>query len=247
MMFMRKIIFALALLFAPSFAFAANCTNGTIITAPGAGNCTVPSGITSMTFWAWGGGASGANEAIGGNAGPGGGFCKITLTVTPGNTVYYSVAAAVTGGSNTGVSGNTSWTNISANAQPSSLSNGCYASGGNSSGNVGGAPGPSGASGYTGGNATAPGSSDGGGGGAGSGGNGGNSNGTGGGIGGTPDGGRGGNYSGNSTGFAGTAPGGGGGASSFDAGGNGARGQIEISWGVAPASTPFIFIPAIIP
>lgn len=119
----------LSVLVAVAPARAVNCTSSTI-TATGAGSCTVPAGVTSIAFKVWGGGASG-NGTIGSQgAGGGGGECNITLSVTHGNTVYYTVAATVTGVSGNGSSGNTSWINISSNAQPGSGATGCYATGG---------------------------------------------------------------------------------------------------------------------
>jgi hypothetical protein len=84
-----------------SAAFAADCVNGN----NAAGNCTVPSGITSINVSLLGGGGGGYPYRVtagGGRGGGGGGYCAFTLTVTPGMTL--AVGSAGTGGA--GGSGN---------------------------------------------------------------------------------------------------------------------------------------------
>ena len=249
MIFRRRHLAALALLASAGLTFAqvgpipgmgplpfggVTCSDTSLhtITASGAGSYVVPAGCGHVTPLAWGGGSAGSGWSGTSNGGNGGGFAtNSAYVVTPGNTIYYSVAAAVTGTTGEGSAGNNSWFNISTNAQPSAIANGIYATGGfTSSVSTGGSYAPTGATGYSGGiggvAATHPG---GGGGGAGSAGNGGA--GTAGGTagsGGTPDGGPGGTGFLGGSGF-GTAPGGaGGGANTTGAkGGNGAAGQVS--------------------
>lgn len=62
----------------------------TIITTPGAGTWTVPTGVTEVTVECWGGGGAGRY----GGGGGGGGWSSETLTVTPGAAHNYFVAAS---------------------------------------------------------------------------------------------------------------------------------------------------------
>ena len=229
--FLKSFVVSALLICAPSFAFASNCVSG-IVGTTGAGSCTVPSGVTSMTFKAWGGG-SGADASHGGSGG-GAGACSIAVTVSPGGTVYYNVAAYDFAGSG----GGTSWINNLANSQPSSSSNGCYATGGQPNAGSGGSGGPAGVTGYAGGGGFYNGFADvGGGGGAGSGGSGGTGGAFAGGTGGTPDGGAGGYGA-----AGGSIPGGGGGYSS-GTGYAGASGQISLVFTAPPATSTFFFKP----
>lgn len=82
-------------------AMAADCVNG--INA--AGSCTVPTGVTSMTFEVWGGGGGGGSRDKGwdglpssGSGGGGGSYCKATLAVSPGSSLVVQVAAGGTAG-----------------------------------------------------------------------------------------------------------------------------------------------------
>lgn len=219
-----------------------------ITQCPGNFPWKVPAGVTSVTFEVWGGGGSGAGHSSG-NApgGGGGGYSKITLTVTPGQTVYLNVGAGGLGIANPGVVGGDTWINITTNAEPSSATNGCYATGGagGNSGTQAGGGGYLGSPNYTGGSGGDH--TGGGGGGGGSAGNG--TNGTAGnggspppgsgGSAGSPDGGLGGNgqVSGNAS--YGLNPGGGGGGAWTGGGfgGHGGSGQIKITYsGTTPSS-----------
>jgi hypothetical protein len=66
------------------------------VTATGAGSFVIPAGVTSIDFEAWGAGDSGGTGGGTGQeaGGGGGGYVLATLTVTPGDTVFYSVAPA---------------------------------------------------------------------------------------------------------------------------------------------------------
>ena len=223
----------------PPMLVAAHCVGTmTTVTASGAGSVTIPVACYHVTLKAWGGGSAGSGVSGTSDGGNGGGFATYsTYSVTPGNTLYYSVAAAITGTTAEGSAGNNSWLNISSNAQPAAIANGIYATGGaTSSSRTGGSYGPTGATGYTGGVGSAYGVSwggGGGGGGAGSAGNGGTttSSGTAGSAG-SPDGGAGGNGGSAANGSPGTQPGGAGGGANGTSkvGGNGAAGKISYQW-----------------
>lgn len=210
------------------------------ITASGAGTFVVPSPVTSLIIEAWGagGGGGGSSSSLAAGGG-GGGYSRATISVTPGQTIFYTVGAGGSGATTQGNPGGVSWVNPSANSQPSS--NGVVAAGGSAGDNnpnLGGA-GSVGTVNFTGGSgqiAGAPGIGGGGGGGAGSAGNGGNGVVAGaGGAGGTPDGGAGGTGVATAPAGAGTAPGGGGGGTDGSgSGANGANGQVQFTWSGGP-------------
>ena len=83
------------------------------ITTPGAGTWTVPCGVTSITVEAWGAGGSGggttANDSEGGGGGAGGTFVSSTITVVPGTTYNLFVAPQTNGANSAGVKGQGSW------------------------------------------------------------------------------------------------------------------------------------------
>ncbi|MBK6903467.1 MAG: HYR domain-containing protein [Saprospirales bacterium] len=206
------------------------------------GTFTVPAGVTSITVQAWGGGGGGGqsagNRARGG--GGGGAFTGGTLSVSPGDVLTITVGGGGPAGSNGG--------NSSVGAI---VANGGFADN-SGPGGLGGAAsaialpvtasiaGGTGGDGYTAAN-------NGGGGGGGSAassslpgtvGTAGNSGGTGGAGGNSPltnpqgDGGRGADNDGSPGAGNGTAPGGGGGGQSDDDedGGDGANGQVILTW-----------------
>lgn len=88
----------------------------------GTGAFTVPCGITSLTVECWGGGGGGgcaAGNPSGGGGGGGGAYAYRVLTVTPGQSISYTVGAGGAGatvGTSNGVSGTASTfsTNVSA-------------------------------------------------------------------------------------------------------------------------------------
>jgi len=216
----------------------------------GTGSLIVPTGVYQITFRVHGGGGAGAGRSstgTGGQAGGAGGAVAIsTLSVKPGQTIFYSVATNRTG--TTGIpasDGFDSWVRIGENAPPTTTTQGVLAKGGKSAGPNDTNPGDNvssaqtffciGTTIYRGGNGRAGGTTSGGGGsGAGTAADGNNATGTagasaptGGGNGGSGSGGGGGN------GGAGSQPGGGGGGSFKNSGtarngGAGAAGRITI-------------------
>jgi hypothetical protein len=231
---------AAALAGAGSLAVDATSTGPTTITATGPGSMTVPAGKTTLLMEAWGGGSGGSGVgSANAPGGGGGGYSSFTATVTPGNTVFYTVGAGSAGVSNNGSAGGTSWVNPSSNAQPAS--NGCVAAGGGApSGSTGtggaGGLGTIGTTNFTGGKGcdgsdkgATHGNGGGGGGGAGSAGTGGTSTTQAHGVGGTPDGGNGADGSGGSN-PPGTQPGGGGGGDWNGTGSNGGDGMVRLTF-----------------
>jgi hypothetical protein len=212
--------------------------NPTLVTAPGAGSIVVPSGVTSLTVEAWGGGCGGNSaSAPNGCSGAGGGYAKSSITVTPGQTVFYNVGDGGIGATpptQNGTAGGDSWVNKSTNSAPGASSNGCLATGG-AAGDTSGFGAGSGTVAdlsFSGGVRVSSNNGAGGGGGAGSGGDGGfQVTDTVGGAGGSPDGGRGGDGFVAGATDPGDQPGGGGGGTWASGGGsNGAAGKIKISW-----------------
>ena len=101
-----------------------------LVTTTGAGSWTVPAGVTSATVESWGGGGGSMGQDNTNGASSGGAYATSVISVTPGNTVYYSVGVGGTGTSASGGSGQDSWVNKAANSAPSSSSNGVLAKGG---------------------------------------------------------------------------------------------------------------------
>jgi hypothetical protein len=216
---------------------------------PGSSSFTVPSGITCIQVESWGAGGGGAERSnnIGGNrygggGGAGGGFASGALAVSSGDNISVTVGAGGTGGSGNGNDGDDG-ENSSASHSSGSVT--AYGGEGGQAGYNG--PGGVGTSGtftgtvnsqatQTGGDGGDGDNDNGGGGGgaAGSSADGGDGGNTAGGTGGASDGGDGGDGSTNdNAGQDGSTFGGGGGGSSDNnnsTGGDGADGQIIISW-----------------
>lgn len=212
----------------PGSAGAGGCTGGngtTTITATGASTFTVPAGCTSLQIEAFGGGAAGSGQLGGSGGGYSGDTASNHITVTPGQTIFYSVGAA----------GAVSWVNPNANSQPVGAP-GVVAAAGSGQNTPGG--GTIGLTNFTGGVGGNDAFSNGGagGGGAGSAANGGaGMSGATFGPGGTPDGGNGGpGGNGATAGTVGSQPGGGGGGSDSGSAAAGAAGQVRITWGSGP-------------
>lgn len=83
------------------------------VTATGAGSFTIPTGVTSIVLEGWGGGFPGSNLTSADQGGGGGGYIKKTFTVTAGQIVYYSVAAAQTDFT---IGGDGTWFNLGTNS-----------------------------------------------------------------------------------------------------------------------------------
>ena len=184
------------------------------LTFTSSGTWTVPADVTQITVDAWGaggaGGGSTSNNAGGGSGGGGGGYCINVFTVTPGQTINYTVGAGGTGSNGNGTSGGTTLIlTLQGNGGGGGGANmGTIGSGGTASGGTTNITGGSGLKGK--GN---------------TGGNGGKG----------ASGGAGGNGVSNGKGESGRPPGGGGGGGEVRgatqyAGGNGADGQIRITY-----------------
>ena len=207
---------------------------------------TVPAGVTSVTVECWGGGGAGGgatgNPAAGGG-GAGGSYARSTLSVTPGNSYTVTVGTGGTGNTSNGAQGGPSWFGTTNTIYAQGGPGGMVANSNTTNGNpgIGTSLASIGTFLYQGGNGSAgnytsgnPGGA--GGGGAGSAGNGGNAIAGTGGTGTILGGGNGANGVANSgSGSTGSVCGGGGSggkalSTTNRAGGNGARGQIIISW-----------------
>ena len=204
------------------------------------GTWTAPAGVTSVTVQAWGGGGRGGNTTSNTQASGGGGgaFAQKVITVTPGTTYNVTVGQ---GGNQTTANGGDSFfinnTTILAKGGTAAADNSTTgAAGGSSVLSIGDIV-------YRGGNGgdRASSNSGAGGGGAGTGGNGGDAVTTTAGLGTAVGGGDGGaSQTGNGNGLAGLTIGGGGsgGKGNGRAGGDGARGEVRITF-TCPPNTSF--------
>ena len=178
------------------------------------GTWVVPTGVTSISVQAWGAGGAGGGSTTNGSGGSGGGggaYAINTFAVTPGQNINYTVGTAGAGSNGAGTAGNdTTILALTARGGTGGGANqGAIGTGGTA---TGGSTNTTGGNGLVG---TAIG---------GNGGNGANGGAGGAGVNGGP-------------GLPGNTPGGGGGAErqgGGSAGGNGAVGQITITW------TPFV-------
>lgn len=224
---MKKLRLRVLLLMVMGITMPISLISQTVETFTTSGSWVCPSGVTSVTVECWGAGGGGGSSddgtAKGGSGGGGGAYCKSVLSLTPGNTYYFSAGSAGTGAPSSSTSpataGGGSWFN-NINSAPTSTT-GVLAGGGGLGGNNGGAVGAAGAATYwlttgTPGTAGTVGVAAGGGnGGAGA------------------NGGAGGAGSSTSNGANGTAPGGGGGGSDDIAatyGGNGGAGKVVLTY-----------------
>lgn len=105
-----RMLVALSLGALPALATAADSYTGA-----GTYSWTAPAGVTSVDVEVWGaGGAGGGNPTNqdGGGGGGGGGYSKVVnLAVVPGNTYTVTVGAGGTGGTGNGNAGGDSWFN----------------------------------------------------------------------------------------------------------------------------------------
>lgn len=242
---------------AVSSALTGNQITATAFTQSGAGSWVAPCQVTSVIVECWGGGGGGGNSANGtvngGTGGGGGAFSKSTISVTPGNTYYFSTGTAGSGGPSgvgNATAGGDSWFNT-VNSPPASTA-GVLAKGGGLGGNNGGAAGAGGLAGsgygttkFSGGNGGVGAGNGGAGGGssAGTAANGATAASSAGSAGATAPagGGNGGDGHTTSNGLPGSVPGGGGGGSNDAAsatGGAGALGQIILYYSVNGSTAP---------
>jgi hypothetical protein len=242
----KKILFSAFIIFLGLSVGNAQTTQ--TLTTASSSPWTVPTGVTTITVQCWGaGGGGGCGRSATGAAGGGGGGGAYTITnsiaVVAGNTINFTVGAGGTGGSTAGVASTVGGTTTFSSATPVVANGG--GAGTNESANANGAGGTGGAGGtYSGGNGASGQGASGGGGGGGSAGTG--SNGitatTQTGAAAVAGGGNGGTGANNATGLSPTTGPGGGGAggernSNSRAGGNGADGQIVITYCQAPSIT----------
>lgn len=196
-----------------SFINSAGQVTTVNLTATGPGNFNVPVGVTSINIEAWGGGGGGGGSNSnnnGGSGGGGGGYTQLNnIAVSPGNLAYVVGVGGAGTNTNGAAGGQTSILGLIANGGGGGLrNNGVGGAGGTASGGLTNIAGGNGGSG---GNST--------------GGSGGNS----------PNGGTGGSGGNNANGTGGNIIGGGGGGGEYaffsnKSGGNGARGQIRITY-----------------
>jgi hypothetical protein len=202
------------------------------------GSWTAPTDVSLVIVEAWGGGGAGGgrgNSSGAAGGGGGGAYASATLSVVAGNTYNYTVGATAAGDKVDGVNGNPSFWDAGAEVYADGGKGGLLAGGGGAGGAVANSIGTTR---YAGGDgAAAPGTTSGaGGGGAGSTGAGGNATGATAGTGTTTGGGTGGAGVTNANGNPGaTAGGGGSGAQRNNGnriGGDGAAGQIRITYAI---------------
>lgn len=100
------------------------------------GTWTVPANVYSIKIDAWGGGGAGAGQSTSGTGGlaggAGGSRSTTTISVTPGQTIYYNIGAARTGTSGNAADGNDTWVSKLSNAAPTVSTDGVVAKGGKS-------------------------------------------------------------------------------------------------------------------
>lgn len=110
-------------------------TSGTNVGAS-SGTWTVPANVYSIKIDAWGGGGAGAGQSTSGTGGlaggAGGSRSTTTISVTPGQTIYYNIGAARTGTSGNAADGNDTWVSKLSNTAPTVSTDGVVAKGGKS-------------------------------------------------------------------------------------------------------------------
>lgn len=108
--------------------------------ASSSGTFTIPAGITRLKVTVIGGGGGGGNRTDGGGGGGGGAAIKWLTSVTPGNTLAYSVgaggAADASGSTSSVSSGTQSISTISATGGTSPVGIGCGVGGAGSGGDL---------------------------------------------------------------------------------------------------------------
>jgi len=98
---------------------------------------TVPTGASSVIIEAWGGGASGEKDSVGGpgTGGGGGSYCSRTIACIGGNTLTYTVAQSVAGASTNGPGTNGNLSSVTGTVSGGSVT---MTANGGSSGGTGG-------------------------------------------------------------------------------------------------------------
>jgi len=85
-----------------------------IISTPGAGNWTKPTGVTQVIVECWGGGGAGGGATINDEAGSGGAGAqyarKLIIYSSPSEVIPYTISSTTTGGTGNGLTGgDTTW------------------------------------------------------------------------------------------------------------------------------------------
>ena len=122
----------------PSNSVTYTAAQTVLITTVGAGNVVFGAGGTTLIIECWGGGGGSMGQDSQTGAGAGGAYSKTTVTVSAlGFTLFYSIGAGGVGSSSSGTAGGSTWGRVNTNAQPSSVTDGALAVGGNGSGVAG--------------------------------------------------------------------------------------------------------------
>lgn len=134
MKFFKYIFLSLiTLLSINSFSQTAMPASGTNVGAS-SGSWLVPANVYSIEIDAWGGGGAGAGKSTSGTGGlaggAGGSRSTTTISVTPGQIIYFRVAASRPGTTGNAANGNDTWVNKSLNSAPTSSTDGVVAKGG---------------------------------------------------------------------------------------------------------------------
>ena len=107
-----------------------------VATGASSGTWTVPANVYSIKIDAWGGGGAGAGQSTSGTGGlaggAGGSRSTTTISVTPGQTIWYSIGAARAGTTGNAADGNDTWVSEVSNAAPTVSTDGVVAKGGKS-------------------------------------------------------------------------------------------------------------------
>ena len=107
-----------------------------VATGASSGTWTVPANVYSIKIDAWGGGGAGAGRSTTGTGGMAGGAggsrSTTTISVTPGQTIYYSIGAARAGTTGNAADGNDTWVSEVSNAAPTVSTDGVVSKGGKS-------------------------------------------------------------------------------------------------------------------
>ena len=118
-----------------SFAQTALPASGTNVGAS-SGSWLVPANVYSIKIDGWGGGGAGSGQSTSGTGGlaggAGGSRSTSTISVTPGQVIYFSIGASRAGTSANASNGNDTWVSKSSNLAPTVSTDGILAKGGQS-------------------------------------------------------------------------------------------------------------------